>query len=80
SILVHPALVWIATTQIFALPQAFVLSAVIIAAMPTGINGYLFAAMYNRAERVAASSVLIATLLSLITIPIWLAVLGGGAL
>ncbi|MEM0943591.1 MAG: AEC family transporter, partial [Pseudomonadota bacterium] len=39
SILVHPALVWIATTQIFALPQAFVLSAVIIAAMPTGING-----------------------------------------
>ena len=50
-------------------------SAVLTAAMAPGINTYVFANMYGRARRVAASSVLIATGLSVITIWLWLAVL-----
>ncbi|MEM8792257.1 MAG: AEC family transporter [Pseudomonadota bacterium] len=77
SIVLHPALAWVLSAQVFALSAPFVQSAVVMAAMPTGINGYIFAALYKRAEGTAASSVLIATILSLLTIPVWLAVLGG---
>ncbi|MEM7669355.1 MAG: AEC family transporter [Pseudomonadota bacterium] len=80
SVIVHPALAWFLSYHAFGLAPNFVQSAVIMAAMPTGINGYIFAAMYHRAERTAASSVLIATALSLLTIPVWLAVLGGASL
>ncbi|MEM9371945.1 MAG: AEC family transporter, partial [Pseudomonadota bacterium] len=80
SLILHPALAWILTQHVFGLAPDFVRAAVVMAAMPTGINGYIFAAMYHRAERTAASSVLIATALSLLTIPVWLAILGGASL
>ncbi len=51
-------------------------SAVLTAAMPAGINAYIFANMYGVAKRVAASTVLIGTALGVITITVWLAVLG----
>ena len=38
--------------------------------MPTGINGYLFASLYGRAQRTAASAVLIGTALAILSI--WL--------
>ena len=50
-------------------------SAVLTAAMAPGINSYIFANMYGVARRVAASSVLIATALSILTVWIWLGVL-----
>lgn len=80
SLLVHPALAWVLTAQVFALPHEFVIAAVLIAAMPPGVNGYIFAAMYDRAVGTAASTVLLSTALSVFTITVWLWVLGGGAL
>ena len=50
-------------------------SAVLTAAMAPGINSYVFANMYGRARRVAASSVLIATSVSVGTIWVWLHIL-----
>lgn len=47
-------------------------SAVLTAAMAPGINSYIFANMYGVARRIAASSVLIATALSIFTVWIWL--------
>jgi malonate transporter len=43
--------------------------------MAPGVNVYIFASMYGRAQRVAASSVLMATALSVITAWFWLTVL-----
>ena len=43
--------------------------------MAPGVNAYLFADMYGAAKRVAASSVLIATAVSLLTIWAWIAIL-----
>ena len=80
SLLVHPALAWLLATQVFALDEVFVRAAVVLVAMPPGVNGYLFAAMYGRAVGAAASTVLIATVLSLVTITGWLWFLGGAAL
>ena len=50
-------------------------SAIMTAAMAPGINAYVFANMYGKARRVAASAVLMATGLSILTVWVWLAIL-----
>lgn len=80
SLIVHPGLAWLLATQVFALPEGFVRAAVLIAAMPPGVNGYVFAALYGRSEGTAASAVLLATALSVFSVTLWLWVLGGAAL
>ncbi|NIZ61550.1 AEC family transporter [Sedimentitalea sp. CY04] len=75
TLLVHPSLVWIFGTTL-AVPQDLFRSGVLNAAMAPGFNAYIFANLYGRAKRVAASSVLIATGLCLFTVWFWLSVLG----
>jgi predicted permease len=74
ALLVHPALVWAFGTS-FDLPQDAFRSGVLTAAMAPGFNAYIFANMYGRARRVAATSVLIATASSILTVWFWLTVL-----
>ena len=74
SLLVHPAIVW-SLGQLWDLSISELRSAVLTSAMAPGINCYIFASIYNRAKRVAASGVLIATALSILTIWCWLQVL-----
>lgn len=74
SLLVHPAIVW-SLGQLWGLSVSELRSAVLTSAMAPGINCYIFANMYNRAKRVAASGVLIATALSVLTIWCWLQIL-----
>ncbi|MRU16649.1 AEC family transporter [Roseovarius sp. A21] len=50
-------------------------SAILTGAMAPGINTYIFANMYGRARRVAASAVLIATAVSILTVWMWLGTL-----
>ena len=49
--------------------------AVTAASMAPGVNAYLFASIYNSAKRVAASTVLVSTALSILTIWFWISVL-----
>ena len=79
SLIVHPLLAWILTDKIFGLPLPYVQATVVMAAMPTGINSYIFAAIYGRAVGTAANSVLIGTVLSVLTITGWLAFLNAGS-
>ena len=74
SLLVHPAIVW-SLGQLWDLSLSELRSAVLTSAMAPGINCYIFASMYNRAKRVAASGVLVATALSVLTIWCWLQIL-----
>ena len=74
SLVIHP-LITSGLVAGFGLPVSAVRSAVLTAAMAPGINGYIFASMYGRAERVAASSVLIGTVVSMFSVWIWLGVL-----
>jgi malonate transporter len=74
SLLVHPAIV-LSLGHLWDLSFSELRSAVLTSAMAPGINCYIFASMYNRAKRVAASGVLIATALSVLTIWCWLQVL-----
>jgi len=74
SLVVHPALTF-GLAQAFDLSQAATRSAVMTAAMAPGLNTFLFASQYGVAMRVAATTVLVATLLSVITIWVWLQIL-----
>lgn len=80
SLVVKPGLAWVVADAVFGLPEPFVQAAVVLAAMPPGINGYVFASMYDRAVGTAASAVLLGTMLSIVSITLWLALLGGTAL
>lgn len=75
SLVLHPSLVWLFGTAT-GLPQDLFRSGVLNAAMAPGFNAYIFANMYGRAKRVAASSVLIGTGVSILTVWMWLTVLG----
>ncbi|MEM6974238.1 MAG: AEC family transporter [Pseudomonadota bacterium] len=77
SVMLQPAVAWVLATQVFELSESFTRAAVIIAAMPTGVNGYVFAEMYKRSVEIAASTVLIGTAGSVFSITFWLWVLGG---
>ena len=71
SLVVHPALSWGFGTSL-ALPQDLFRSSVLTAAMAPGFNAYIFANMYGRGKRIAASSVLLATGGSVVTVWLWL--------
>jgi malonate transporter len=74
SLVLHPAIVWGLGRRNGLDTDAF-RSAIITAAMAPGINTYVFANMYGRARRVAASSMLVGTALSILTVWVWLAIL-----
>jgi len=72
SLLVHPGVAWLIGAPLAGLPEGPLRSSVITAAMAPGVNAYLFANMYGAARRVAASSVLVGTAVSIGTIWLWL--------
>ncbi|MBN2759280.1 MAG: AEC family transporter [Rhodobacteraceae bacterium] len=74
SLLVHPAITF-GLAKAFGLSTDALRSAVVTAAMAPGVNVYVFANMYGRAKRVAASSALIGTGLVMLTGWVWLQVL-----
>ncbi len=75
SLLLHPAITF-ALGRALELPQGSFRSAVLTAGMAPGVNAYLFANMYGRAKRVAASTVLVATVLCILTAWGWMTALG----
>lgn len=75
SLILHPVIAYTLGRGAMDLSDAQLRSLVLTAAMAPGVNTYIFADMYGAARRVAASSVLIGTALTVITASIWIAVL-----
>lgn len=74
GLIIHPAITF-GLAAAGGLDTAGMRSAVLTAAMAPGVNAYLFADLYGAARRVAASTVLLATAMSILTIWMWLAIL-----
>jgi len=74
SLLVQPALTWGLGSAVGLTTDQF-RSAILTAAMAPGVNAYIFANLYGVGKRVAASSVLVGTAASIISVWLWLAVL-----
>lgn len=74
SLIVHP-LVSLGLSRMVDLPLDATRAAVLTAAMAPGVNAYLFADLYGRAKRVAASAVLLGTLGTILSASFWIAYL-----
>ncbi len=68
----HPAIAFLLSHYVFELEAIYVQAAVLLAAMPPGMNIYIFANLYNRALGLSASVLVITNFISIFTIPIWL--------
>ncbi|MCK8482667.1 AEC family transporter [Aliiroseovarius sp. S2029] len=74
SLFVHPAITWGLGLALGLNVDQF-RSAIVTAASAPGINAYIFANLYGVGKRVAATTVLVATGLSILTVWGWLAML-----
>lgn len=71
SLVLHPLVVW-NMGKVMQLDVGQYRSAVLTAAMAPGVNTYIFASIYGKAQKIAATSVLVATSLSVLSIWLWL--------
>ena len=76
KLVIHPTIVYVLAVWVLHVPLDYARYAVLLAAMPAGINVYVFATYYDRAVNVATNVVLISTVASILTITGWLWVLG----
>ncbi len=72
TLVFHPFIAWVLSSQIFNIQRSLIQSVVITAAMPPGLNAFIFASMYRRGTRIAASSVLLGTIAAIITSSVYL--------
>lgn len=75
ALVVHPAIALFMCFYVLNVDGLFLQAAVVLAAMPPGMNIYIFASMYNRAENLSASVLVIANALAVITIPVWILII-----
>jgi len=70
----HPLLVWALATHVFAVEPLWRDVAVILAALPVGVNVYLMAQRYQAAVAQSATAILVSTGLSVLTVAgvLWL--------
>ncbi|MFD2168316.1 AEC family transporter [Thalassotalea euphylliae] len=70
-----PGLVWLFATKIFMLSTLETSVLVVLSACPTGVNAYLIAQMHKAHRKAVASTVVVSTIASIISLPLWLIVM-----
>ena len=68
KLLIHPLLVYLAVSWIPGIPDIWVYSVVLLAALPTATNVFIIAQQYQSWEQRASSMIVISTLLSIFTV------------
>lgn len=77
KMIVMPFFVFLLARFIFTLPAQETALLTLLAAMPTGINPYLFAGRFNASVAAVAGAIALGVMLSMITLPLLLALLNG---
>ena len=72
KLLVLPSLVLIASHTIFEFSALVTTTLVILSASPSGVNAYLVAKQHNKHQETTAGIVVVTTLASIISIPLWI--------
>ena len=76
KLLVLPGLVWFFTTLVFAIDPLWAQTAVLLSCMPVGISVYVFSIRYRCCEDLAATSIALSCILSVISISIYANLIG----
>lgn len=72
KLIVHPLIAYVLMIHVLHVDMTIARYGILLAAMPSGINAFVFATYYNRGVNVATNTVLISTALSVFTISAWL--------
>ena len=67
KLVIHPAIAYVLIVQILHVPWSIARYGMLLAAMPAGINVYVFATYYERGINVAANTILISTVSAVLT-------------
>jgi malonate transporter and related proteins len=76
KLIIHPLIAWTLMVPVLHIDPHYARYGVLLAAMPSGINAYVFATYYNRGTNIAANTLLLGTVASALTVSLWLAFLG----
>ncbi|WP_460450891.1 AEC family transporter [Alsobacter sp. SYSU BS001988] len=76
KLVVHPLVVLVLATRVFTMPNVWAGVAVLFAAMPCGVNAYLFAERYRTGVAISSGAIAISTALCVLSSAFWLAVMG----
>ena len=69
KIIIHPLLVWLLAAIVFGVKETIWIQVlVILAALPTGVNPFLFATRYNAGQLLSSGAVFISTFISIFTL------------
>jgi malonate transporter and related proteins len=79
KLVVCPLAVWALATRVFEMPPLWAKVAIVLGAMPVGVNVYLFGVRYHAGEAESATAVLLSSILSLATLSLVLVWLDAGA-
>ena len=72
KLILLPILVFLTSQYMFKLEPFVVTVLVMLSACPTGVNAYLIAATHQTHQQTVAGAIVVSTLLSIITLPLWL--------
>lgn len=70
KLVLHPAIVWVLATQVFGVQDSWVAVAVLLAAMPAGINVFVLAHRYEVASGGIGMSVVLSTAFAMLTLTV----------
>ena len=76
KLLLQPAIAYVLMIHVLHVDHQYARYGILLAAMPSGINAFVFATYYNRGVNVATNTILITTVLSVLTVSGWLYILG----
>lgn len=76
KLVIHPALVWGAFLLFGMQEPQWLLVSVLLTALPTGVLAHVVAMKYDAMEKATSQVVVISTLLSLLSVSLWVVVLG----
>jgi predicted permease len=76
KLIVQPVIAWTIMVPILHVDHDVARYGVLLAAMPTGINAFVFATYYNRGVNIATNTILLSTVLSVVSVGVWLYLLG----
>ena len=73
KIIIFPCLVWVLVFQVFPVSPLWASAALLTSAMPVGISAYIFSQKYQVCEAPVATSIIISTIASTVTLSMLIA-------
>ena len=72
----HPLAVWLLVILVFDVPPLWAKVVILLAALPVGVNVYVFATRYDAGQAESVAAIVISNILSVVTLPLILLWLG----